>query len=249
MKCVTYKGVPFLIPPAGDKSSSSDVGMRYWWVDSVKCALTYIEQVWYVNQFVMSDPLNILEVFAGMGVSTAPLRSRVITTHIGIDHDKESIDVFSCVHESAISIIGDSYLIAPELLKKHAYDYVLAEYNALTVYRAIQDDKEQPLFNALFRSGVRYVTIVDSAKVKEHLHYKLYSKFFDSPVYDSATYVEAVANFIKRRYGYGLQATAHDGLNYTMLFEQGAPCRPEVLQDTRLVVDMKQYKENFSDHV
>jgi hypothetical protein len=248
MKCVTYKGVSFLIPPPGEKNSSSEVGMSYWWT-SPKSALTYVEQIWYVNQFVKADPLNILEVFAGMGVSTAPLRSRNINTHVGIDHDKESLDAFSCVHEDAAAIVGDSYKVAPELLKKYAYDYVLAEYNALTVYRAIQDDKEQQLFNALFRSGVRYVTIVDSAKVKEHLHYKRYAAFFDSPIYDSHTYIEAVANFIKRKYGYGLQATAHDSLNYTMLFEMGAPCRPEVIQDTRTMLDLKQYKENFCDHV
>lgn len=243
MKCVTYKGVPFLIPPPGEKSSARDVGMQYWWVDSLKSALTYIEQVWYVNRFVEADPLSVFEVFAGMGVSTAPLRSRNIVAHVGIDHDSASLEAFRCVHEGATAIIGDSYKVAPDLLRNFKYEYVLAEYNAITVYRAVQDAKEQELFNSLFRSRARYVAIVDSAKVKEHLHYKLYSRFFDSPIYDSATYVEAVANFIKRRYGYGLKATAHDSVNYTMLFEADSPCYPEIIQDTRQLVDMKQYKE------
>lgn len=247
MKVVSYRGVPFLLPPPGKKSNSQDVSMAYWWKDSLRSALTYIEQVWYVHQFVDLDKLSVFEVFAGLGTSTAPLRSRTITKHVGLDHDTECLDAFTAVHEGAEHHACDSYETAPKMLKEFKYDYVLAEYNALTLYRAIQSKKERPLLDAIFTSGARYIVIVDSAKVKEHLHYSRYGSFFDSPVYDSASYIESAGNFMRRLYGYGVIATAHDAVNYTMLFEKGAVPDYSRVQDTRATVNLKLYKEMTGD--
>lgn len=241
MKCVTYKGVPFLIPAPGEKKNSRDVGMAYWWKDSLKSALTYTEQVWYVHKFVELNDLRVLELFAGLGVSTAPLKHK-INAHVGVDHDSSSLDAFKALHEDAVAVCANSYEIYGELFQD-GLNYVLAEYNAITTYRALQDPKEKPMFEKLFTSDVEYVAYVDSAKVKEHLHYERYSKFFDSPIYDSATYIEGVANYIKRKFNYGLKAVAFDSVNYTMLFKKGARVSLENIQDTRQLVNLKQYKE------
>lgn len=248
MKAVTYKNIPFLIPSPGIKTSARDVGMAYWWKDSIKSALTYTEQVWFVNQFVDVEPLKVLEIFAGLGVSTAPLKGK-IKTHIGIDHDSSSLDAFAALHDEAEAICGDSYKLAPRLLTGSLFNYVLAEYNAITTYRAFTDFKELPLFSKLFTSDIEYVAYVDSAKVKQHLHYPRYSQFFMSPMYDSDTYVEGVANYIKRVFGYGLKAVAYDSVNYTMLFQKDAAVTLDHIVDTRTLVDLKKYKEICSADV
>lgn len=215
--------------------------MAYWWKDSLKSALTYTEQVWYVNRFVDCEKLNVLELFAGMGVSTAPLKGK-LNVHFGIDHDSSSLDAFSALHTTAKAICANSYEVYDQHIHE-GFNYVLAEYNAITTYRALTDGKELPMFSKLFSSNVEYVTYVDSAKVKEHLHYPRYSAFFDSPIYDSDTYIEGVANYIKRCFGYGLKAVAYDSVNYTMLFERGGEVCLDNIQDTRTIVDIKQYKE------
>lgn len=244
MKCVIYKGISFLLPPPGEKTNSRDVGMAYWWKDSLKSALTYTEQVWYIHRFVNQDNLKVLELFAGLGVSTAPLKGK-IKKHVGIDHDMGSLDAFEALHEDAKAVCGNTYELAEKYLAQD-FNYVLAEYNAITTYRALIDPKESKLFHALFNNGAQYVAYVDSAKVKEHLHYKRYTDFFDSPIYDSKTYVEAVGNYIKRLFGYGLVAVSYDSVNYTMLFEKGAQTCLDNLQDTRELVNLKQYKEAFN---
>jgi hypothetical protein len=220
--------------------------MAYWWKDSLKSALTYTEQIWYLHQFVDLKEYNILEVFAGMGVSTAPLKkSGKIKSHVGIDHDIESLRAFKSLHEPATTYCTNSYTLVPDLLKKRKFNYIFAEYNAITLYRALSDKKEAPMFVDLFEHGAEYIVFVDSAKVKEHLHYNRYAEFFDSPIYDSATYVEAAGNFIKRKLGYGLIAVSCDGINYSMLFKKNAACAfPMKIMDTRTLVNLKQYKEH-----
>lgn len=239
MKLVMYRNVPFLIPPPGEKQNSRDVGMSYWWHESLKSALSYTEQLWHIHSFIRANNLRTLEMFAGLGVSTAPLRSK-LSTHVGADHDPECLSAFKCLHEFASACCIDTYTELGDI--KGAYDYVLAEYNALTTYRALTDKKERQLFDKLFAAEAQYVAYVDCAKVKQHLHYEKYSEFFEAPVYDSESYILAVRNFIIRNFKYWMKAATYDFMNYTFLFEN-RPTELECIKDVRSEVNLKLYKE------
>lgn len=234
MKLAMYRGVPFLLPEAGDTAASKD---------ALRATPTFIEQMWHLHQFVAPQTLSLLELFSGVGIGSAPLRSRKLTKHVGIGTNPNHLEAFSSLHDHAEPYECDPYCLAPTLLKECKYDYVIAAYNGLTMYRALQDNKERKLIEALFTSGARYVAITDSAKTHEHIHYQRYSKFFDSPVFDSTTYVEAAGNCICRLFKYGVIAASYDAYSYTMLFEKGARCDTSNVCDVRTKVDLKQYKE------
>ena len=254
MKQVSYKGVPFYLPEPGEKSNARDVGMAYWFKDSVKSALSYIEQQLWVHSFVKMHKLSILEVFAGIGCSTAGLpATREITRHVGIDHDAINLHAFSATHPYAVAYQGDSYFAAPMFLTgQDAYfdipdhtprfDYVLAEFNAITMYRAMTDLKEKQLMDAIFAARPVYISFVDSAKVKLHLQYKTYSKFFGVDIQNTPTYVDAVRKYIKEKYDYAMVACAYDSVNFTYLFQAHAPQRAVDLQDARTLVNMEAWK-------
>jgi hypothetical protein len=246
LRHVSYKGVPFYVPEeeVEEGVTAADVGMQHWFNDSLRSTLTYAEQVWHVNQFVRGDLLNILEVFCGFGMSTAPILQSRIDQHVAFDIDPGCVTAFKHLREDAKVVEGDSYYMTPLAVELQQYDYVLLEHNALTVYGAMQDPVERALLNCIFNSKARYVAFVDSAKVKEHLHYRTYSKYFQRDIIDSATYVRAIDRFFRSVYGYHIKAVAHDSINYTYLLEASTDA-PDTydLHDTRGTVNLNYFKE------
>lgn len=246
LRHVSYKGIQFYVPEEEleEGVSAADVGMQHWFNDSLKSTLTYAEQVWHVNQFVKGDLLSILEVFCGFGMSTAPILQARIDEHVAFDIDPGCVTAFKYLREGAKVIEGDSYYLTPLAVELKQYDYVLLEHNALTVYGAMHNPSEKSLLDCIFNSKARYVAFVDSAKVKEHLHYKTYSRFFEHAITDSHSYVRAVDRFFRYTYGYHIKAVAHDSINYTYLLEcstEGADLYD--LHDTRTSVNLNYFKD------
>jgi hypothetical protein len=98
--------------------------------------------------------------------------------------------------------------------------------------------------DAVFKSGARYVAFVDSAKVKEHLHYQTYSRFFGMSISNSYEYLVAVDRYFRSTYGYHIKSCAHDGINYTLLLEaSSAPADSFDMVDTRELVNLKFFKD------
>jgi hypothetical protein len=188
--------------------------------------------------------MSILEVFCGFGMSTVTFPDNRIEHHVALDHDDDCANAFQYLRPEAKVFIVDSYLTAPVVVKLRQYDCVYMEFNAMTTYRALQDPVERSLMDAVFESDARYVIFVDSAKVKEHLHYGTYSKWFEMDMNSSAGYVRAVDRLFRRLYGYGIVAVAHDNINYTFLFEK-SPRHADTydIMDTRTIVRLDQFKD------
>lgn len=246
LRHVSYKAIEFYVPDeqTTDSVEASDVGMQHWFNSSLRSTLTYAEQVWHVNSFVQDNLLNVLEVFCGFGMSTASIDSSRIEKHVAFDIDEGCCEAFQFLRPEADVIIADTYFATVIATKIHKFDYILIEHNAMTVYKAIRDEVERGFLDAIFNSEPRYVAFVDSAKVKEHLHYKTYSAFFEMSIENSTGYVREVDRLFRRTYGYHIKACAHDGINYTYLFEKSSQQADTYdILDTRTVVDLKYFKD------
>lgn len=244
LRHVAYKGVQFYVPQEEVIDVSADaVGMQHWMNDSLRSTLTYAEQIWYINRQLRDDLLFVLEAFCGFGMSTAPIADMRIEEHVAFDHDPGCCVAFKYLRPDAKVFRGDSYTLVPVAVNIRQYDYVLLEFNAMTTYRAMRDPKERAFMDAIFTSGARYVVFVDSAKVKEHLHRKTYSQYFDYEIESSDGYVRAVEKCFRETYGYSMVACAHDAINYTYLFDIN--CRPGQCDifDTRPLVNLAQFKD------
>lgn len=242
MKKVSYRGIPFYLPPAGEKRDARSVGMAYWFEDNLRTALTCVDHLWHAHSQVDLPELRILELFAGIGVSTAYLKGDKMALQVGIDHNAENLEAYKLTHPKAKSILGDTYERGVDCLETKAFNYILFEHNAITMYRAAREPKERVLLDAVFNSGAEYILFVDSAKPKEHLHWKNYSSFYGYDMLSSKSYLEGVSAWVKKTYGYGmLSPTAHDFVNYSMLFQKDAPVVEMELIDTRKIVDMSKY--------
>jgi hypothetical protein len=246
LRHVSYKGVQFYVPEEEETEdmNAADVGMQHWFNDSLKSTLTYAEQVWWVNRGVQDNLLKVLEVFCGFGMSTATIDSRRIIEHVAFDIDAGCTTAFKHLRPDAKVFEGDSYYMTPLIIEFQQFDYVLLEYNAMTTYKAMREPQERALMDAVFRSKPRYVVFVDSARVKEHLHYQTYSKFFGRPISNSHEYLIAVDRHFRLTYGYHIKSCAHDGINYTLLFE----CSADIIDsfdivDTREMVNLKFFKD------
>jgi hypothetical protein len=242
MKKVSYRGIPFYLPPPGEKHDSRSVGMSYWFEDNLKTALTCVDHLWFAHSQVELQEIYMLELFAGMGVSAAYLKGDRIKFQVGIDHNAENLEAYKLTHPSAKSICGDTYTTAQRCLSAASFNYILFEHNALTMYRAAREEKERALLDAVFQAGAEYILFVDSAKPKEHLHWKNYSAFYGFDMSSSKSYLEGVSQWVSKTYGYGMiSPCAHDSVNYSMLFKKGAPVVDMELVDTRKVVDLGRY--------
>jgi hypothetical protein len=240
-----YKGVRFYVPAEDtDTHTSADaVGMQHWLNDSLRSTLTYAEQVWYVNRTIPDDALAVLEVFCGFGLSTAPFSDERLIEHVALDHDPGCCAAFKHLRPQASVFQGDSYALTPLILELKQFDYVLLEFNAMTTYRAMRDPKERRLLDAVFHAQPRYVAFVDSAKVKEHLHRRTYSNFFNHNIQCYESYVRGVAAFFRANYGYSMRACAHDAINYTFLFDRVLRHDWCDIFDTRPIVRLDQFKD------
>jgi len=246
LRHVSYKGVQFYVPDeeATEGVVAADVGMQHWFNDSLKSTLTYAEQVWWVNRSVQDNLLRVLEVFCGFGMSTATLDSFRIIEHVAFDMDPGCVTAFKHLRPDAKVFEGDSYYMTPLAVEFQQFDYVLLEYNAMTTYKAMREPQERALMDAVFNSRARHIVFVDSARVKEHLHYQTYSKFFGVSVTSSGDYLQAVDRHFRAAYGYHIKSCAHDGVNYTMLLEcSSAPVDSFDIVDTREFVDLKFFKD------
>jgi hypothetical protein len=241
----TYKGVPFYVPAeeSDEPVSADDVGMQHWLNDSLRSTLTYAEQVWHVNRTIPDDTLSVLEVFCGFGLSTAPFSDERLIEHVALDHDAGCCEAFKYLRPNASVFQGDSYELTPVVLDLKQFDYVLLEFNAMTTYRAMRETRERELLDAVFKAQPRYITFVDSAKVKEHLHRKTYSNFFEYDIQCYESYVRGVAKFFRSNYGYSMRACAHDAINYTFLFDRVLRHDWCDIFDTRSVVRLDQFKD------
>jgi len=246
LRHVSYKGVQFYVPEeeTTENVNAADVGMQHWFNDSLKSTLTYAEQVWWVNRSVEDNLLRVLEVFCGFGMSTANIDSYRILEHVAFDIDPGCTTAFKYLRPDAKVFEGDSYYMTPLVIEFQQFDYVLLEYNAMTTYKAMREPQEKAMMDAVFKSRARYVVFVDSAKVKEHLHYQTYSKFFGRSISNSAEYLRAVDRYFRATYGYHIKSCAHDGINYTMLLEAStAPGDSFDIVDTREIVNLKFFKD------
>jgi hypothetical protein len=246
LRHVSYKGVQFYVPDeeATEGVVAADVGMQHWFNDSLKSTLTYAEQVWWVNRSVQDNLLRVLEVFCGFGMSTATLDSFRIIEHVAFDMDLGCVTAFKHLRPDAKVFEGDSYYMTPLAVEFQQFDYVLLEHNAMTTYKAMREPRERALMDAVFNSRARYVVFVDSAKVKVHLHYQTYSKFFGMTVTNSGEYLQAVDRYFRATYGYHIKSCAHDSINYTILLEcSTAPVDSFDIMDTRDLVNMKFFKD------
>lgn len=243
LRHVSYRGFEFYVPePELEAGNADDVGMQHWFDTSLRSTLTYAEQVWHVNRFIEGENLSILEAFCGFGMSTVTIPDGRIEKHVGLDHDADCCRAFQYLRPESDTIITDSYIAAPVASRVHTFDCIYLEFNSMTVYRAMREESERLLLDALFTSGARYIIFVDSAKVKEHLHYRTYSEFFQTTIHDSRTYVNAVDEFFRRIYGYHMRACAHDNINYTYLLDSEYwPLECDMI-DTRKVVNLSQFK-------
>lgn len=242
---VSYKGYEFYVPePEAESAANDDVGMQHWFDSSLRSTLTYAEQVWHVNHFIRDCNLSILEVFCGFGMSTVTIDDYRIEQHIAFDHDEGCASAFQLLRPNSKTFIADSYSATPVAVAMRQFDVVYVEYNSMTTYRAMQDPHERLLLDCIFNSKARYVVYVDSAKVKEHLHRKTYSNFFDYDIQSSDGYVHAVDSYFRREYGYHVRACAHDNINYTLLLEcSGGTQDAFDIIDTRNAVNLSQFKD------
>lgn len=240
---VSYRGFEFYVPePEAEAGSADDVGMQHWFDASLRSTLTYAEQVWHVNRFIEDSNLSILEVFCGFGMSTVTIPEGRIEKHVGLDHDMDCCQAFQFLRPDADVLMTDSYIAAPVAARVRQFDCIYLEFNSMTVYRAMREEVERGLLDSLLTSGARYIIFVDSAKVKEHLHYKTYSEFFDENIKDSRSYVNAVDQYFRHKYGYHMRACAYDNINYTYLLDaEYWPIECDMI-DTRKVVNLSQFK-------
>jgi hypothetical protein len=242
---VSYKGFKFYIPePEAEEVTADEVGMQHWFDSSLRSTLTYAEQVWHVNSFITDMNLSILEVFCGFGMSTVTIDGSRIEKHVAFDHDEGCANAFQLLRPDADVLITDSYTATTIATKIRPFDVVYIEYNSMTIYRAMQTLEDKALLDAVFAAEPRYVVFVDSAKVKVHLHYGLYSKFFDYDVRCSDSYVRGADKFFRANYGYHIKACAHDNINYTYLLERSSANYGEFdIVDTRDIVQLSQFKD------
>lgn len=246
---VTYRNTSFYVPVKPEMTNSRDVGFHYWYYDNRRAFITYIEYLWRSHWNVlktMHAPARVLELFAGIGASSSYIADN-ISTHCAIDHDKSGMEAFKRVHPKADMVVGDTYEIAPEILEGLSFDYILYEHNALTFYRALREEREKKLFDAVMAHKADHVLFVDSAVVKLHLHTKTYGKFFGReiklPKEDGLrSYFEAVSNYLYGHYGYSIMSVTRDGINAGVLLHRKPPADFDIV-DTRNTIDMNQLVE------
>jgi hypothetical protein len=245
---VSYRGHTFYIPDDVTEQKGPDaVGMQHWFHHSLRSTLTYAEQLWHINNIGMHKlhKPSVLEAFCGFGMSTAPFR-QLIGDHWGIDHDWGCAQAFSHANPEASIMIGDTYKIAPEIVKSERIDYALLEYNSMTMYRLLRSDKEMQLLQTVIDRRVPYIVIVDSARVKEHLHRKTYGDWFGKDMSSYDHYVAGIADYFKEKYGYAMIGCAHDAINYTYLFELGGNIGYTIF-DARAAVDLSKFEREVLD--
>jgi len=242
----SYRGHEFFVPYSVSevKQKADDVGMHHWFKHSVNSTLTYAEQLWHINDIAfdrLRPSPKILEAFCGFGLSTAPYRD-LVGESIGVDHDWQCVNAYAKANPKSSVKVGNTYTTSPDIMDKGDIDYVLLEYNSMTMYRLLRSDQEILLLDAAITNNVPLITIVDSSKVKGHLHRGTYGRWLDTEIKNDADYVSAIAAHMHREFGYGMIGCAYDSVNYTYLFELGREPRYSMF-DARQAVDLSQFKQ------